>query len=437
MQLAMPITHFNILVAKFAGVYFLNLLFSLMIMLPNCVMYFLYTGFNAGVFIMFFISIFLIPLIPCILGSALSALITYMLRKFQHKNYLTLVFTLIFFYFYFQFFGNIQESIIYISESADKMFSSVTSFYFPALLFFKTVSGDVLYFLIFTILSLLPVFVLLWVLAPLYSKLVSAANQTFVKSDFKFTAQKKSSRTAAMIKKEVSMFFSSAIYVMNTIFMLVLLTGGSVYAIISKDNFLQALDMIPGLGNIDEILLGVALAALLMMSAMSSTTAPAISLEGNRLWIYKSSPVCATEIFNAKILVSMFAGVPLIIINAIMYTLTFSFDIVGLLLLIIIPSVAIYATAQLGLIFNLLLPKLDWKNEAMVIKNSASTIFALLSYMILSGIVLFIGYMIMNVSNINIAAASVLAILCVFVFIFNLILKTYGAKKFESLTVNS
>lgn len=437
MQLAMPLTHFNIVLAKFMGVYFMNLLFSLVIMLPNCVLYFIYTEFNAGVFVMFLLSILLIPLIPCIFGSALSALITYGLRKFRYKNFLTLIFSFAFFFLYFKFFGNIEGYINYIANSADELFSNITSFYLPALLFLKTLSGDFLYFLLYITLSVLPVLLLLWALTPFYSKLVAAANQTFVKSDFKFKVQKAGSRTTAMLKKEISMFFSSAIYVMNTVFMLVLLTGFSVYVIISKDKFLTSLEMFPELGDLSSLIFPFALAALMATAAMSATTASSISLEGKKLWIYKSSPVTTAEIFNAKILVTMVVAVPLIVINAVMYTFAFSFDVVQLLLLIFVPSVAIYVAAQLGLIFNLLFPKLEWKNEAMVVKNSTSAILSLLTAMLIAVLLIYVGYNILVVSTVTIAAASVLAILCVFLFAFYMILKTFGTKKFDNLTANS
>jgi len=437
MQLAMPISHFSILSCKFMGLYFMNLIFSLMILIPNCIIYFVYAPFNAVALIGYIVAIFIAPFLPTLLGSILSAIMTIALRKFRMKNILIILASIAFFVVYMQFFMNIQNSMQYITQNTEALFNSFSSIYFPSLFFYKSITGSLVHILLYIATSLIPVIIVIRIMAIYLSKFIAAANQSFVKSNYKLTEQKTSTKIKAATKKELTQYFSSALYVLNTAIMLILLTVGSIYSIISKSGFINILTQIIEENDISEMFLMVLISAITITACMSSTTAHSISIEGSRLWIYKSAPIDEKNIFNAKINVSMIIGLPLIFINVVIFTFVFDFSVLNMLFMIFIPSMALYVAAITGLIVNLAMPKLNWTNEAMVIKQSKSALVSMLCYISIALLIIIPGFLLFKIIDQTIILSGASLLLVVLFIILRKVLFTYGINKFNTLTIDS
>jgi ABC-2 type transport system permease protein len=88
-------------------------------------------------------------------------------------------------------------------------------------------------------------------------------------------------------------------------------------------------------------------------------------------------------------------------------------------------------TSVVGLTINLFTPKLKWKNEAEVIKQSSSVLFTMLIGFAASGLPL---YFMFTTGSIKIMMATTVAVLLVAVLLL-IYLMRYGGKKLYSLTV--
>jgi len=153
---------------------------------------------------------------------------------------------------------------------------------------------------------------------------------------------------------------------------LVLLAGAVALIIKGRDlaAFFNALVLGPVSGR--ELLAPVFSFALSMLSSFVIVTASSISIEGKSLWILRSMPLAAKDVIDAKRRMHLLlAGVPAFIAFA-AGVIVLRFDVVEMLVTAAFVFLAIEFFTNLGMIFGLKIPVLDWDNEAVAVKTGAA-----------------------------------------------------------------
>lgn len=117
---------------------------------------------------------------------------------------------------------------------------------------------------------------------------------------------------------------------------------------------------------------------LSLFVVLSCTTSSSISLEGNNLWILKSSPVSKQAIWLSKVAVNLTITLPVLSISSVMLMISLRTGWMESLLLLVIPLIYACYSALMGIIVNLKLPNLEWKSEVTVIKQSAAVLVSML-----------------------------------------------------------
>ncbi|WP_131469375.1 hypothetical protein [Ruminiclostridium cellobioparum] len=117
--------------------------------------------------------------------------------------------------------------------------------------------------------------------------------------------------------------------------------------------------------------------AMVFCVALTCTTAPSISLEGKNLWIVKSLPLKAMDIFRSKILLNLVITAPILVICSTVLTAVLGFTILEYLLIVAVGCSYCVFIAVAGLIINLHFPKLEWNTQVAAVKQSASVMLAL------------------------------------------------------------
>lgn len=178
-----------------------------------------------------------------------------------------------------------------------------------------------------------------------------------------------------MYLKELKGYVSCPTYILNTFFGMVMLTLFSASAFCLGDTAKLRLVQSFGAGAaVPMVALGVAV----FCTVLSCTTAVSISLEGRSLWILKTAPVDPLTIFRSKVLLNLSTTWPFIAINSLLIAAGWRLDFRHWLLVWAAPSAYALFIAVAGLLINLLFPKLEFKNPAAVVKQSASAIVAVL-----------------------------------------------------------
>ncbi|QGF24754.1 hypothetical protein [Raineyella fluvialis] len=179
---------------------------------------------------------------------------------------------------------------------------------------------------------------------------------------------------AALLRREAHRFLTSTIYVVNSGFGVVMLLAGAGWLLFSGG----LPEPLRALAVALEVPLPILAAVTLVLPvSMTCTTAPSISLEGDRLWILRGAPLDPLEVLAAKATLNLLVVLPALLpAGLVLAVLSGAGPLDGLLILLIGILVTV-AVAEFGLVTNLVWPVLDAPSDAVVVKQSVSVLAAL------------------------------------------------------------
>ncbi len=248
---------------------------------------------------------------------------------------------------------------------------------------------------------------------------------------------KKRSQFVALLKKEFNRYFSSTIYMINTLFGLVLLLVATISLSL---NFEGAISFV-GQGEVSAedintlymLAPKVFLAIVIAMSFMTSITSSSISLEGKSFNILKSLPAKADTILLAKIMMSNIITIPAILVSDIIFFIKFDVTLLDTLLILITSFVAPSIAAIFGLIINLRYPKMDASSDTEVVKQSMSTMISVLGGMFMAGVFVVITFILAGFGDV--AMVGEIVLLALILLVLWTILTKYGKRRFKEIEV--
>ena len=323
-----------------------------------------------------FIGWLLLPLLSTAISCLLGYITSFVSSRLRNKSFFVVAVSLLLLGGYMYGINALFLNVNLMVASGGEIASTVERFlppfyYFGSLLAMQ----DLLSFAMLALWSLVPFGVLYWLLSKSFIRLATT-KVSLKRRVYNEKAVKVGSAFSAMLKKEISKFLCTPMYLLNTglSFLANLLFG--VYFVISGPDLLtEMLSVMPESGN---YAVPMVIAILCAIATLSFTTAPSISLEGRKLWILKSSPIAARDVFFAKISLNLIFAYPTQIFAVLCSIYVLRPGFVDCLLLFLLPMLIQLFVAVAGLLCNLFFPKFDFTNEVMVIKQSASVFVAML-----------------------------------------------------------
>ena len=194
-----------------------------------------------------------------------------------------------------------------------------------------------------------------------------------VHRDYRLTSLPSRSVTEALVRKESNRYFSSGIYVSNTIIGPILAVILAIaLAFFSPEAIFREIKGLPFTLHATAVLPFIFGMIFCMMSISS------VSMEGKNWWIVRSLPVAPADILNAKLLFNLIMLAPFYCVTEVILLFTVRCGILQRLWLLTVPLVyAVFATV-FGLFLNLKFPKFRWETETEVVKQSAAVGLSLL-----------------------------------------------------------
>lgn len=377
MVMSLPVKPSTVIISRLFTVYFMNLLITIIAMVPSIIVYGTDVGVSLSVWIIMWTSIFIAPLIPMIIAMILGSVITAVSSGFKHKSILTIVLSigaiLLIMPATLTLDGSTNSYIIALGNEAAKMINET---YPPAAWFLDAVSNNNIgSYMIFVLVSVLGMIIFLGILSKFYSKINAAMVSHRSHNDYKVGNLKSATQFKALYLKEVRRLFSCSIYLLNSCICIILLVFGSIALLFMNPQ--RVISQISGVESINHILQVVPLIVSVVVT-MSSTASVSLSMEGKNRWIIYSSPVSMKNIFNAKIATNLTILIPSVIIISTSLSFSLKTGIVETLLMFIVPIVYSFFTGVVGIICNLKLPKYDWTSEYYAVKQSASVLVSML-----------------------------------------------------------
>ena len=185
---------------------------------------------------------------------------------------------------------------------------------------------------------------------------------------------------------------------------------------------------------------GVQVIALILMMViiaaafMAPVSSVSISLEGKYFWLLKSLPIHTEDVFFSKILVNFVIIAVPSGISWILSAIVFKMTAVTVLEGIAVVLLTAYLVSALGILINLLFPKLVWDREAVVIKQSMSSFVAVLLGLGLSAGMFVLYFAKLYTVEPGILTLALIGLLAVLVLAVTALLMTWGKKRFGRLS---
>ena len=390
--LSMPIPVNVIITSRLLSVYLMGLMYSLVVILPAVIVYWVTVSVSAGVIFGCLLLMLLISVFVLTLSCALGWVVAKISLKLKNRGFITVVVSLAFIVGYYFVYFKAQTIIQDLVANAAAYGARIKGRAYPLYLFGRVGAGDAFAMLIVSAV-VLALFALMWVLiSRSFLKIATSSGHT-AKKVYKETAVKQRSIAAALLAKEFGRFISSPNYMLNCGLGILLLPVCGVMLLWKGGAVISVLNEVFGeRAGCTPVLLS---AAICMLASMNDMTAPSVSLEGKSLWLIQSLPITPWQVLRAKLgMQLLLTGIP-VLFCTVCIAFIYPYTPLGLLLTVLVPMSYVLLSALFGLFLGLKMPNLNWTSEITPIKQSACVTIALFSgfgYTVL----LCAGFMLMN-----------------------------------------
>lgn len=418
--LTLPLKKEIIISTRLTYLYLYNLVIGLVCLIPGLYIYISNIGISLSLIILSLVLIIFSPIIPTILSSIFGYIISFLTNKFSKSNLFEYVFNILFIVIYFFIlFGNNDFLVNLISNN------NIKYILLPLYLINKSLVNP-LYIVIYILLNLLILYIFIKLFKNIYFKLIINVNKVITKNNYKIDSNKNNynNKSKALLKKEIKNYFSSFIYVFNTLVGPVLLIILGIYLIFDNSllNMLQK-----------DIDIKIYIYLLLtFVICFTNVTCSSISMEKQNFYLLKTLPLNEKEILNSKLKLNILLVIPSVIFFLIVIYFKNYASFYDIYLLLFYSCFLNIFISIYGLIVNLKFPMFDALSDQVIIKRSTSSMVGML--------IPFVGVMVLSIlildSNVNynhIIEISILIVLSLAV-IANVILNTWGVKRFKKLS---
>lgn len=375
-----PVSTRMVAASRVVGMYAYNFVYGLLLLLPAGIVYAIKASPQGWFYPLYLALMLLLPALPTIVGALMGTLLTVLTARAKKSNLVGILaqFALVLGLMFLSMRASMSLSDpTKLAGSADALSGMVSGIYPPAQWFQDALTaGSPLSALWLLLLSAVSIALLLFWLGRRFVSINSRIKSKPRGETFVMRRQVRSGQMMALVRREWKRYFSSSIYVVNTAFSYIMLLGAGVALLIKADavaSFLEVPEIAPLLSIIPFVLGWIV--------SMGTTTAAAISMEGKSLWIIKSMPVRARDWLKAKLAVTLALAIPSVLIASTLIVIGLKPGLTTALWLYLTPLVYAVAFGVFGLWLNIRMPRLDWKTEAEVVKQSGSVMVCVFSGM--------------------------------------------------------
>lgn len=393
--LSLPIPVRSILASRLASVYLLGLMYSVVVIVPAVIVYWVVVPVTFAAVIGCIMLVLLVSVIVLILSCALGWCVAKISMKLKNKSFLTVFVSLVFFaayYFVFYKAQNVIQSILLHAEAYGK---KVKASVYPLYLFGRVGEGDVLAIIACAVVIFGICALTFWLLSRSFLSIVTASGKT-TRVAYKEKKIKSKNMFQAMLAKEFGRFTASPTYMLNcglgSVFLLVL----GVMLVVKGDAFTKMMTQIFGVGGGRGVPVVIVVTAICMIASMNDMVVPSVSLEGKNIWIAQSLPVQPWDALRAKLMVQILVtGVPVLFCDICM-CMVLRAGFVELFFGMVVSMLFVLFMALFGLMLGLKMPNLTWTNELAPIKQSISVMIEMFGgwifSLVIGGVYITVGW---------------------------------------------
>ncbi len=378
---SMPLKSGSVVISRFAAMYIEDLLLALMIMIPGVGVYGVCQHPDLWFYLKIVVGTLFVPAIPLVISVLFGTLVMAISSRMRYKSMAQTILMVIFVVgimigsFRIESFAE-DITLEKISELAASVGELYGKFYPPALWFGN---GQLILFLLVSIGSMM---LAIYIVSKNFHSIMRRLLTFSAKHNYEIGTMESRSLRKTLYIREMKRYFSSSVYVTNTI------VGPILGCILSVALCVVGIDMmIPKeISSVVDIK-GLLPFVISAMFCVMPTTFVAISMEGKQFWVIQSLPITAKALFDSKILLSLSIMFPFYLVSEICLVIAVRPSPMELLWIISIPILLILFVVVSGITVNLKFHSFDWEKEEAVVKQSFSAMVGGFWGMLLSVIV--------------------------------------------------
>ncbi len=369
---SLPIRASSVVFARFLLLYLENVICSFVVMVPGIAVYAVMMTPAWWFYPLSLLGILLIPGIPLLFSVAIGVMVTAISVRSKNKalvQSLLSVGLVLAVLALSMIFGSQAESMTMDAlELLIKQMRDILAAIYPPAMWLQNAltGGDFLSFLLFAGLALLGSIVTVAIVARFYERICRRLLVTGSGSSGARVGLRRS-RRSALLFKEAKRYFSSGVYVSNTIMGPILAIALSVSILVMGTDAIASVFPFP----IDIVrLMPFVLSAVLCMMPITSVS---VSMEGKEMWISQTLPISTREWLDGKLLLQLLLSAPGYLISEILLCIALRPNVGEAVCLVLIPALLILFSAVAALWIDLRFHRFDWEREVTVVKQSASS----------------------------------------------------------------
>lgn len=431
--LSLPIEKRAILASRIIKLMLSQYIWTAIILLPSLVVYVYYEGITLSLIISSIVMLLAIPILPVIVGTILGYISTLISSRFKNKNTMQIIVSVITFGVTFYISFSLSDRLNELLNKPQDIYLTLKQIYYPLGLYIESIDTlNWLNLLVILAVNLIPLALFVLVFSFMYFNIISKLSENHSKARFEFKKAKSHSVFDTLVIKEAKKYFRSSIYLLNTIVGPTLLVVGAGYLAIKGIDISSLVgENTEALLRIRELMpLGLYIMAVMSIST-SNISASAISIEGKSIQLLKSLPINISNVFLAKIVFHFMVVFIPALLSVLVAGVALSLNTIDIIILAIAVGLNVFMLAVIGLVINILLPKTD-ASDIAIVKQSASSICSIIIGMLYAALVIYVAYKI-DFNN-SVIVIGIVSGICALVSCLGwFFLETYGVEKFNEL----
>lgn len=372
----------EIFMAKFTVGYMQESIMEFLVIIGILVGYMLADGVTVLGIVFSIVGVVLLPVLP-LFYCALFAMIFMSIAKKVHSiksvNMVSalcgIVFVLIFVVSLLQLDNITAETFIYSLADGSNMFMVIMQYvFFTVPILCHAISGqNILLFLLFIAVHIVMVAVLYLLSSKLYMYGINAVMSAGKKQSHAHSQSGKShSVFSSCMLREIKTLLRTPTYIINCIMPNLLLplagliiictgSGGEINSFINTQK------------DTDVLVLFAIIIATCLLTAMSGLSSSSFTREGNHADLLKYLPIPYKTQVNVKVAISLIFTLPAILLGVVLLCVSVGCSVMLTLACLVCSTLAVFATVYVGILFDVMHPKLVWEDELSALRGNMST----------------------------------------------------------------
>ncbi len=395
--LALPLTPETIVLSKFSISMVYEFLTIFVISTPIIVGYISIMNPNILFYLILVVVLLTISIVPLAFAGLIIMVIMAFVPFFKNRDFfnyasgfLALVFAIGMNYVLGGTATLDQNSLIQMLNNGNNSLLGIMKIAFPNVPFAISalVNNNLIDFVIYLVITALILIGFVFVSKLVYFKGVIGVNETSAsRKNLNLKAYNKITSSKGVIFsyfiKEMKLMIRTPVYLLNNISTVILIPGILIVTMMSgagaDDEILSLMNSIDwSSGNILLIITFIGFVVGLLMSTMNLITVTALSREGTNIYFMKLIPMSYIKQIQAKILSGIVISLIGILFMLIPAWIFFKIQFHLIFFAFIASILAMIFMNYLGMIVDLIHPKLIWEQETAAVKNNLNSMFTML-----------------------------------------------------------